>query len=112
MRLRNKRHLCAAAIQTLMRSNAGSVRPSVRRNSEGEVEGIATLPRNGSVSSMNAQQISRYRKMTPTEKANLFQRLWNSAWQLKEAGLRAQHPNWDETRIRHEVRNCFLYARD
>lgn len=51
------------------------------------------------------------RAMTPAQKLRAAQQLWESAWQLKAAALRAQHPDWSEEAIQHAVREAFLYAR-
>ena len=51
------------------------------------------------------------KKMTPAQKLNLAQQLYNSARQLKEAGVRMQHPDWDETQVQKAVREAFLYGR-
>jgi len=37
--------------------------------------------------------------------------LYYSARELKAAGVRADHPDWDEERIQQAVRETFLYAR-
>jgi hypothetical protein len=51
------------------------------------------------------------RAMTPAQKLRAAQRLWESARQLKAAGLRMQHPDWTEEQIERAVREAFLYAR-
>ena len=51
------------------------------------------------------------KKMTPQQKLNLAQRLYNSARQLSEAGVRMQHPDWNETQVQKAVREAFLYGR-
>lgn len=57
------------------------------------------------------KQVQLLAKMTPEQKLNLAQQLYNSARQLKEAGLRMQHPDWNETQVQQAVREAFLYAR-
>ena len=52
-----------------------------------------------------------FRSMTPAQKLDLAIQLYYSAKELKEAGLRAQHPNWTEKKIEEKVREIFLYAR-
>lgn len=60
---------------------------------------------------MTDKQIQLLKKMTPEQKLNLAQQLYNSARQLKEAGIRMQHPDWDENQVQQAVREAFLYAR-
>ena len=50
--------------------------------------------------------------MSPAQKLRTAERLYYSARQLKEAALRAQHPDWTEEAVREAVRQIFLYARD
>jgi len=49
--------------------------------------------------------------MTPEEKLNIALRLYYSAKELKEVGLRVQHPDWNEEMIKDKLREIFLYAR-
>ena len=49
--------------------------------------------------------------MSPAQKLRAAERLYYSAWQLKAAALRAQHPDWTDEAIHQAVRNIFLYAR-
>jgi hypothetical protein len=49
--------------------------------------------------------------MTPAQKLRAAERLYYSARQLKEAALRAEHPDWTDEAIRQAVRKTFLYAR-
>ncbi|MBI1860430.1 MAG: hypothetical protein HYR96_05890 [Deltaproteobacteria bacterium] len=51
-----------------------------------------------------------YSKMSAAEKWEQVALLRETAWKLKVAGLRAQHPGWSEERIQDEVRRIFLYA--
>ena len=60
---------------------------------------------------MPDKQTELLKKMTPEQKLNLSQQLYNSARQLKEAGIRMQHPDWDETQVQQAVREAFLYGR-
>jgi hypothetical protein len=59
---------------------------------------------------MNPEQKRIYQNMTPEEKLRIAAALYDSARELKAAGLRAQHPDWSDERIREEVREIFLYA--
>jgi len=49
--------------------------------------------------------------MSPAQKLRAAERLYYSAWQLKAAALRAEHPDWTDEAIRQAVREIFLYAR-
>ena len=64
-----------------------------------------------SIKHIDAIQKKIYRNMTPEQKINLFHQLYNSARELKAAGLRAQNPDWTEAQIQEKVREIFLYAR-
>ena len=48
--------------------------------------------------------------MTPSQKLKAAMDLYYSAKELKAAGLRYQHPDWTEERIREEVREIFRHA--
>ena len=56
------------------------------------------------------RQTSVYRRMTPAEKWHEVQKLRQTAWILKMAGVRALHPDWSEERVEFAVREIFLYA--
>ena len=49
--------------------------------------------------------------MARAQKLRAAQRLFHSAWQLKAAALRAEHPDWTDEAIQRAVRMIFLYAR-
>jgi hypothetical protein len=55
-------------------------------------------------------QIEIYSKMSFTRKWEEVCRLRETAWKLKAAGIRMQHPNWDDREVQAEVRKIFLYA--
>jgi hypothetical protein len=57
-------------------------------------------------------QVAILRKMTPEQKLAAAERLYWSARQLKEAALRAAHPDWSQERIERQVRKAFLLHRD
>ena len=57
-------------------------------------------------------QRRRYATMTPAEKLQVAVRLYWSARQLKEAHIRALHPDLDDREIRRRVNEAFLFARD
>ena len=50
-------------------------------------------------------------KMSPGKKLEVAMKLYYSARELKAAGLRADHPDWDEKQVQQAVREAFLYAR-
>jgi hypothetical protein len=50
------------------------------------------------------------KRLRPAEKIALFHHLRQTAWQLKHAYLKKQHPDWSESVIENEVRKRFLYA--
>ncbi|MCL4694530.1 MAG: hypothetical protein KJ060_18725 [Candidatus Hydrogenedentes bacterium] len=51
------------------------------------------------------------RAVTPAQKLDAMQRIYNMARELKAAGLRMQHPDWSDDQINVAVREAFLYAR-
>jgi len=51
------------------------------------------------------------RGLTPAQKFKAAQEMWEAAWELKTAALRARHPDWAEEEIQRAVREAFLYAR-
>jgi hypothetical protein len=57
------------------------------------------------------EQIEIYRRMSGEKRLRVAERLYWSAWKLKIAGLRAQHPDWSEEEVKRETRRVFLYAR-
>ena len=48
--------------------------------------------------------------MTPEQKIKVAIDLYQSARELKAAGLRNQHPDWTEKKIQEKVRDIFLFA--
>jgi ABC-type multidrug transport system ATPase subunit len=59
---------------------------------------------------LHPEQKRIYQNMTVEQKLRIAADLYNSARELKAAGLRAQHPNWSEKKIQEKVREIFLYA--
>ena len=57
------------------------------------------------------EQIEIYRRMSGEERLRVAERLYWSAWKMKLAGLRAQHPDLSEDELKREARRIFLYAR-
>jgi hypothetical protein len=56
---------------------------------------------------MDLKQIELYRLMSPSQKLRIALRLYYSAWQLKEAGLRLHHPDWTEMNFRKKQKKSF-----
>ena len=50
-------------------------------------------------------------KMSPEKKLEVAMQLYYSARELKAAGVRADHPDWNEKQVQQVVREAFLYAR-
>jgi hypothetical protein len=59
---------------------------------------------------MHVEQIRIYRSMTPDQKYQVFLSLYRTARQLKAAGLKLRHPDWDEKQIEAEVKRIFTHA--
>lgn len=51
-----------------------------------------------------------YRRMTPGQKWAEVLKLRDAAWQLKEVGIKAEHPDWGDKKIQEAVKNIFRYA--
>ena len=56
-----------------------------------------------------AERIQReiIRKMTPAQKFAIAQGLYDTAWEIKRAALRQQHPDWTEEQVLARVRRIF-----
>jgi len=50
-------------------------------------------------------------KMSPEKKLEVAMQLYYSARELKAAGVKADHPDWDEKQVQQAMREAFLYAR-
>lgn len=48
------------------------------------------------------------RKMTPARRLEVARELYETAWQLKWAGVKRQHPGWNDQEIFAKVRRVFL----
>jgi hypothetical protein len=46
--------------------------------------------------------------MTPGRRLQIARELYETAWQLKEAGLRRQHPEWTAEAIHAKCRRVFV----
>lgn len=51
------------------------------------------------------------KKMSPAKKLEAAERLYQTAWTLKSAGLSNLHPDWSAEKIREETKKIFFYAR-
>lgn len=56
------------------------------------------------------EQIRICSRMLPEEKLRVAARLYFAARELKRAGLRLQHPDWNENAIEDKLREIYLYA--
>jgi hypothetical protein len=61
---------------------------------------------------LDAEQLAILRRLSPEEKLRAMMRLYWSARQLKEAGLRFAQPELSDEQIKKLVNESFLYARD
>lgn len=48
--------------------------------------------------------------LTPEQKFMAMEKLYWEARSFKEAGVRMLHPDWNDARVKKEVRDIFLYA--
>ena len=48
------------------------------------------------------------RAMSPGRRLQVAQELYETAWQLKAAGLRREHPDWPEKRVMGKLRRVFV----
>ena len=55
-------------------------------------------------------QIDVLRRMTPGERLEAAMDLHRSAWNLKSAVVRADHPEWSEEQVEEVVREAFIRA--
>jgi len=53
-------------------------------------------------------QAELIRRMSPGRRLEIAQGLYRTAWQLKEAGLRRQYPDWSDDEIRAKCRRVFV----
>ncbi|MGD0411180.1 MAG: hypothetical protein ABSC18_05705 [Verrucomicrobiota bacterium] len=58
-----------------------------------------------------SEQIKALRAMSGEERLEVAGRLYWSARKMKAAGVRAQHPDWPETRVQADLRRIFSNAR-
>ncbi len=48
------------------------------------------------------------RKMSPARRLEIAREMYETAWKIKEGGLRAQHPDWSESEIAAKLRRIFI----
>jgi hypothetical protein len=58
-----------------------------------------------------ARQLAIYRRMTPAERLAAAMDLYWSARRLKEAALRALHPEWTDAQVAEAAKKAFMNAR-
>jgi hypothetical protein len=56
----------------------------------------------------NDAQDELIRAMSPARRLEIAQELYDTAWQLKAAGLRREYPDWSDKSIFDKVRRVFL----
>jgi hypothetical protein len=61
---------------------------------------------------MNPRQREIYARLSPEEKINIALGLLDGWRELKRAWLLSEHPEWSPARVRRELRDAILYARD
>ncbi|MCP5465019.1 MAG: hypothetical protein H7A33_08355 [Deltaproteobacteria bacterium] len=59
----------------------------------------------------NAIRTKIYKNMSPAAKLKQASQLYQTAWKLKRAGLKSQHPDWSDEQIETKVKEIFFYAR-
>jgi hypothetical protein len=60
------------------------------------------------VNSAERRQDEIIRLMTPHRRLQVAQELYETAWNLKLAGVKRQHPEWPDHEIFAKVRRVFL----
>jgi len=60
---------------------------------------------------MHSEQKKAYQAMTPAQKFKVALDLYYAARQIRAAGLKEQHPDWNMEKINQKIREIFLYAR-
>lgn len=53
---------------------------------------------------------SIYRNMTPRQKLDISFSLYRTAWKLKRAAVKKEHPDWTDEQIEAKVKRIFLFA--
>jgi len=60
----------------------------------------------------SARQVECWKKMTHTEKLDVFERLMQSIRAIKKEGVRMSHPEWTDGQVNAETARIFLHARN
>ncbi len=106
----------AAVLKTVVPQGTGGSNPSSSSNpgpqpgdrledmTSGEHKSGPGLPDDAP----DPEQMRLFSAMTPTERWAVAQSLYRTARDVKRAGVRAEHPDWNEERILEEVRQHFL----
>lgn len=58
--------------------------------------------------SIEQRQKDLIRRMSPARRLEIAAQLYETAWQLKMAGLRRQHPGWTEEQLQAATRKIFI----
>jgi len=56
-------------------------------------------------------QLEVLQAMTPAQRLQAATRLYWTARRIKEAAIRARHPEWTDEQVKREVKEAFMYAR-
>jgi len=56
------------------------------------------------------EQMRILKAMTPAQRYQIMVDLYNTARELKTAGVRMLHPEWTDEEVEAEVRRIFLHA--
>jgi len=59
----------------------------------------------------SAKQLKILRNISPAQKLETARQLFQTAWELKRAGIKMFHPDWKADQIEKATRDFFLYAR-
>lgn len=65
------------------------------------------LPNAGEVEPINPVEARFWSAMSGRRRAAMLDGLCRSAWELIDAGVRAQHPEWSDERVRAETARRF-----
>ena len=60
---------------------------------------------------MTKLQLEIFKKMSPAKKWQLTMDLYYSMRALKKAGIKHQHPDWDDKKVENELIKLFIHAR-
>ncbi|MDB6030209.1 MAG: hypothetical protein JWM16_547 [Verrucomicrobiales bacterium] len=60
---------------------------------------------------LSPKQVAIFKAMQGEKRLQIAGKLYWMARTIKLAGLRAQHPDWSEERLKSEVTRIFLHAR-